>query len=106
MRSTPIQKMGQPRPLFVHFRSLQIKNYFFTTNQCEKMSCPSSIWRWDSNPRPLKHESSPITTRPGLPNFQPPSLIVSKILLIVLIIVSASSGRLYRHSQSLKIKFL
>ena len=28
---------------------------------------PSSIWCWDSNPRPLKHELSPITTRPGLP---------------------------------------
>ena len=36
----------------------------FTTNQCEK--CPTSIWRQDSNPRPLEHESSPITTRPGL----------------------------------------
>ena len=22
---------------------------------------------WDLNPRPFKHESSPITTRPGLP---------------------------------------
>ena len=29
--------------------------------------CPPSIWSWDSNPRPLEHESSPITTRPGLP---------------------------------------
>ena len=39
----------------------------FTRNACEKMSCPSSIRCWDSNPRPLNHESSPITTRPGLP---------------------------------------
>ena len=39
----------------------------FTTNQCEKMSCPSSIRRRDSNPRPLERESPPITTRPGLP---------------------------------------
>ena len=31
------------------------------------MSCPSSIWRQDSNPRPLERESTPITTRPGLP---------------------------------------
>ena len=31
------------------------------------MSNPSSIKHWDSNPRPLKHESSPLTTRPGLP---------------------------------------
>ena len=31
----------------------------------KKMSIPSSLWRRDSNPRPLDHESSPITTRPG-----------------------------------------
>ena len=31
------------------------------------MSCPSSIRRQDSNPRPLERESTPITTRPGLP---------------------------------------
>ena len=30
------------------------------------MSCPSSIRRRDSNPRPLERESTPITTRPGL----------------------------------------
>ena len=29
--------------------------------------CPTSIWHWDSNPQPLKHESPLITTRPGLP---------------------------------------
>ena len=40
---------------------------FFTTNQCEKMSCPSSIRHRDSNPRPSERESPPITTRPGLP---------------------------------------
>ena len=31
------------------------------------MSCPSSIRRGDSNPRPFEHESPPVTTRPGLP---------------------------------------
>ena len=31
------------------------------------MSCPSSIGCGDSNPQRLKHESSPITTRPGHP---------------------------------------
>ena len=31
------------------------------------MSCPSSIRRRDSNPRPLQRESPPITTRPELP---------------------------------------
>ena len=29
--------------------------------------CPSSIRCWDLNPRPLEHESPPITTRPRLP---------------------------------------
>ena len=57
--------MGQPRPLFVYFRSFQTNNTIFTTNQCEK--CPSSIWCWDLNPRPLENESSPIITRPGFP---------------------------------------
>ena len=39
---------------------------FFTTNQCEKMKCPSM--HRDLNPRPLEYESSPITTRTGLPH--------------------------------------
>ena len=30
------------------------------------MNDPSSLWCWDSNPQPLEHESSPITTRPEL----------------------------------------
>ena len=46
----------------------QTNSSIFTTNICEK--CPSSIRCWDLNPRPLEHESSPITTRPGLhPSF-------------------------------------
>ena len=58
-------KKGQPRPLFVYFWSFQTNIItIFTTNQCEKMSCPSSIWRQDSNSQPLDHESSPMTTRP------------------------------------------
>ena len=56
--------MGQPRPLF----QTNI-NAIFTTDQCEKMSCPSSIWRWDLNPQPSELEPPPITTRPGLPPF-------------------------------------
>ena len=32
-----------------------------------KKTCPSSIWRRDSNPPPSEHEPPPITTRPGLP---------------------------------------
>ena len=61
------KKMGQPLPIFIYFWSFQTTNTSFTTNQCEKMSSPSSIPCQDSNPRPLEHESSPITTRPGLP---------------------------------------
>ena len=57
-------KMDQLRPLFCLFLVFSNKQYNFSTNQCEK--CPSSIWRWDLNPQPFEHESSPITTRPGL----------------------------------------
>ena len=54
--------------LFLHIFGLskQTNDTILTTNLCEKMSCPSSIRRWDSNSQPLKHESSLITTRPGL----------------------------------------
>ena len=57
--------MGQPRPLLRLFSTFQSNITISTTNKCEK--CPSSKRRWDSNPRPLEHESPPITTRPGLP---------------------------------------
>ena len=57
-----LKKWANPG-LFWFFRSFQTNNANFTTNQCEKMSkCPSSIQCWDSNPRPYKHESSPVTT--------------------------------------------
>ena len=59
------KKMGQPRPLFHLFLSYQTHITIFTVNKCEK--CPSSIRCWDSNSRPLEHESPPITTTPGLP---------------------------------------
>ena len=48
--------MGQPRPLFVYFRSFPENNTIFTTNQCEKMSIqyqctapgfePMTFWTW------------------------------------------------------------
>ena len=60
-------KWAIPGLFFIYFRSFQINNSIFTTNECEKMSCQSSIPRQDSNPRPLECESPPITTRPGLP---------------------------------------
>ena len=52
---------------FVYFQSFQSNNTIFKANQCEK--CPSSIWALDLNPRPLEHELSNITTRPGLTVF-------------------------------------
>ena len=61
------KRWANPGLFFVYFWSFQTNNIIFTTNQCERMSCPSGIWHWDLNPQPLKHESSPITTRPGLP---------------------------------------
>ena len=44
----------------MYFRSFSNKQYIFTTNKCGKIRLR------DSNPRPLEHESSPKTTRPGL----------------------------------------
>ena len=35
--------------------------------QINVKKCLSSIWCRDLNPRPLEHDSPPITTRPGLP---------------------------------------
>ena len=58
---------AKPDLFFVYIWSFQTINTIFTTNQCEEMSCPSSILCQDSNPRSLEHESPPITTRPGLP---------------------------------------
>ena len=43
--------------------------------QLNVKKCPSSIRCWDSNSRPLEHESPPITTRPGLP----PETFFSKV---------------------------
>ena len=65
------------------FSLFQTNNTILTTNQCEK--CPSSIQCKDSNPQPLKHELSPITTRPGLLHFGTslPCIIPNKLLSII-----------------------
>ena len=56
--------LNGPTPaFFIYFWSFQTNNTIFTTNQWEKMSGPASIRRQDLNSQPLKHESSPITTR-------------------------------------------
>ena len=60
------KKMGQPRPLFVYFQSF-LKQTIQISQQINLKKCPSSIRHWDSNTWPFKHDSSPITTRPGLP---------------------------------------
>ena len=67
---TSFFKWANPGLFFIYFRSFQTNTIIFTANQRGKMSCPSSIQSLDSNPQPLKHESSPITTRPGLPPFR------------------------------------
>ena len=43
------------------------------------MLSPSNIWCWDLNPRPLEHELSLITTRPGLLQGLSESLLASMI---------------------------
>ena len=62
------KKWTNPGLFFVYFRTFQTNIIkIFTTDQCEKMSCPSSIMRWDLNPQPLECEPPPITSRPWLP---------------------------------------
>ena len=63
--TTESKNMGQPRPLFHLFLSFQTTLQIL--QQINVKKCPSSIRCWDSNSRPLEHESPPITTRPGLP---------------------------------------
>ena len=57
-------KLAHARPL-VYFCFFQTNNTIFLTNKCEK--CPSGFRCWDTNPQPLVHESSPVTTRLGFP---------------------------------------
>ena len=53
--------------------------------------CPSSIWRRDSNPQPLKYELSPITTRPG----RPPN----PLYFLIRVLVSQTVGKVYVCKQ-------
>ena len=63
--------MDQRQPLFRLFFVFSNKQHNFYIKSMWKMSkCPSCIQHRDSNPRSFEHESSPITTRPGLPPFQ------------------------------------
>ena len=58
-------RMGQPQALFQLFLVFSIKQYNFTTNQCEK--CPYSIRHRDLNSQSSEYESLPLTNRPELP---------------------------------------
>ena len=58
-------KNGPTPDFFLFIFGIFKHNSIFVPNQCEK--CPSSIWHRESNPRPFEHESTPKTTRPGLP---------------------------------------
>ena len=57
--------MVHTRPLFPLFTVFSSKQTVQFLQQINVKKCTSCIWGWDSNPRPLEHESSPITTRPG-----------------------------------------
>ena len=59
------KKWANPASFSFYFKLFKHTLQFFTTNKYVR-KCSSSIWCQDSNSRPLKHESPPITTRPGL----------------------------------------
>ena len=83
--------MYYPRPLFNIF-SVFFLQILQILQQNNVKKCPSSRWRWDSNPQPSVHESASITTRPGLlyvqkyfiffANTGPPFLIGTKVLTV------------------------
>ena len=59
---------NEPSPASFCFLRL-FKQALQFLQQINVKKCQSSIGCWDSNPQPLEHDSSPITTRPGLPPF-------------------------------------
>ena len=59
-------KWANPGLFFFYFWSFKKKTIQFL-QKINVNKCSSRIRRRDSNPRPFKHELSPITTRPGLP---------------------------------------
>ena len=60
------KKWAKPGLFFIYF--CLFKHTLQFLQQINVIKCPSSIWCWDSNTRPLKHESPPITNRPGRSN--------------------------------------
>ena len=61
------KKWASPGLFLIYFRLF--KHTLQILQQINLKKCPSSIWCRDLNSWPLKHESPPITTRPGLPPF-------------------------------------
>ena len=85
-----LKKWANPGFFSVYSPSFQANIItIFTANQREKMSCPSSIQCWDLNSRPLKHESSPITTRPGLP----PKFLLTQVFHVQIDNGQSKNGR-------------
>ena len=93
--------MGHPRPPFCLFLSFQTNITILTTNQCEKVLCPSSIWHQDSNPQPSEHESPPITTRQVLPPNRNEPLVRYLISL-----PPRSLSAWYVHFRNQKMKYI
>ena len=83
-----LSKMGHLRPLF---HILVFSTHFELLQQINVKKCPSNMGRRDSNPRPLKHELSPITTRPGLLPYL--SICLSNRLAIISTISSKNEIR-------------
>ena len=69
------------------FSSFQTNITIFTAKKWAK--CPFSIRCWDSNPRPLEHESPPITTRPGPPPTFHTCLTIGPIWLLISVYLRA-----------------
>ena len=61
--------LNGPTPTSFHLFSVFSNKQYNFLQQINVKKCPSSRWRWNSNPRRLKHEFSPITTKPGLPPY-------------------------------------
>ena len=59
---------------------------------------------WDSHPRPFKHESSPITTRPGLPSQVLSIFIQSDCLHNVMLKLSLSDATPYTRNKFFSTK--
>ena len=88
-------KNGPTPASFSFIFGLSNKHYKFL-QQIYVKKCPSSIWCWDSNPRPSGHESPPITTRPGLP----PSLILQQFILTMCKKIFYSSNLIKNYCET------